>query len=215
MHKVNITEFEKISRDNFENNLALRKLHKALKDALSEKNNSSVILLEIPAENYSELNFSSVQYLLDNGYEGVYVSFQRPFNNLCSIFDRNGIDVNRLYIVDSATVFSGESSELNSRCVNIPSDFEVEAFIKKVYDCFSKLESDKKFVFVDSLTTMALHKSLSETMHFSEGLITKLKNQGSEDAKILFNVAENLTRKRYIENLSVYSDEHIHLGLCT
>jgi KaiC/GvpD/RAD55 family RecA-like ATPase len=213
MRKAIALDYDKIAKNNIINVNARRNLHKALKETLDDKR--SVILLEVPADDYATANASSVEFLLDNGFEGVYISFQRPFKNIYSMFNRFDINLDKLFVIDSATVFTGMPLETNPRCINIPLNFEIEGIVQAIFDSLVKLNSKKRFVFVDSLSTMALHKTMSETMRFSESLITKLKNKKFEDVKLLFNVAEDLTQKRYIENITVYSDEYIHLGLCT
>ena len=52
-------------------------------------------------------------------------------------------------------------------------------------------------------------------MRFPECLINTIKNNKIDDVTVIFNIAKELTKRRYVENISVYANEHIHLGLCT
>ena len=76
------------------------------------------------------------------------------------------------------------------------------------------LKGDKKFVFVDSLSTLALHISFSERLKFSEIMINSVRRNKSDNVTFIFNVAEDLDKKRYIQNINVFTDEHIYLNLC-
>lgn len=215
MLRTSSVDYERISQENLRNVLSRKELHKALKQAVENNREGSIILLETPADEYTETNTSSIGFLLDQGYEGVYMSFQRPFKNLYMNFIRNGIDVNKLFIIDCASALNDQPNENNPRCVCISNESEVDNMIQAIYNSVSNLRCKKRFVFVDSLSTMALHEPLAETIRFSEALIRRLKNKEYEDVKLLFNVAEDLTQKRYIENITVYADDYIHLGLCT
>ena len=215
MNKTILVNYDKVEKENLRKSLARRELNRYLKKVGEEPKNGSVILLRTPAEEYFDSNMESVKFFLDNGFEGVYMSFQRPFKNLSSFFERQGVNMNKLFVIDGATAFSGETQEKNPRCVHISPDFEIEDMIKKVCSSLSKLNSEKRFVFIDSLTTLALYEPMSETMRFPENMIRIARKKEFGDVTVVFNVAEDLTQKRYIQNIAVYADEHIHLGLCT
>ncbi|UCH71789.1 MAG: hypothetical protein JSW62_05160 [Thermoplasmatales archaeon] len=212
---MSLVDYELVGKQNLRNALVRREYNKILKEGMKELKEGSVILLETSAENYFEANATSVKFLLDNGFEGVYMSFQRPFKNLSALFAQQDIDMNKLLIIDGATSFSGEVQEKNPRCIDISKDLDVSEIIQIIYTSLKKLESEKKFVFVDSLSTMALYEPLSETARFTETLIRTLKEKDFRKVTLFFNVAEDLAQKRYIENISIYADEFLHLGLCT
>jgi len=186
-----------------------------LETALARHDKGAVIMLELPAENYFEANASSVKFLTTNGYEGVYVSFNRPFKNISSLLEWHGIDINRLFIVDGAIAFSGETQEKNPRCINISSKVDIDEMVQVICASLSKLKSEKKFVFVDSLTTMGLYKPLSDMKKFSEFLVRAVKKHKIGNVTFLFNIAEDPSQKRFIKDMDPYTDEFIHFGRCT
>ena len=207
--------YDEIEKENLKKLLARCELSRISNKLDEESRNGLVILIIIPAELYLDSNMESVKFFLDHGFEGVYISFQRPFKNLSLFFERQGVNINKLFIIDGTTKFSKEVQDKNPRCAYISLDFEINDIIQKVRSSLSKLNGKKRFVFVDSLTTMALYESMSETMKFPEYLIRKTRIKEFEDVTFVFNVAENLTQKRYIQNIAIFADEHIHLGLCT
>jgi hypothetical protein len=208
-------EYKRVENDNFKKYIARKQLHKSLKIALKEKPERSVILLESPAENYIQANFSSIEYLLNNGYKGIYISFQRPYKNIYNMFSRNGLNMKKILVFDGATGFCGEKIEKQDNCIFISPEDGIKIVIKNIVNEISKINSSKRFVFIDSLSTMAFYESFIDTTQFSEALINSFNGKKFEDVKILFNIAESLCRRRYVENVSVYADDHIHLGLNT
>ena len=215
MPQVNIIDYKRVGRENLRNLLIRREYNRELNKKIKNHKNGTIILQEVPAENYLEANVSSIKSLLDNGYEGIYMSFQRPYKNLSSLLEQNSVDTDKLLVIDAATSFSGDIQEYNPKCVYVAQDAEVESLVDTIYKSLLKIKGDKKFVFIDSLTTLGLHEATSEISRFPKFLIKTLRENDFEDTTLLFNVAKDLTRKRYITNISVYADEHIHLGLCT
>lgn len=215
MNSVTSVDYNKIGRDNLKKVLARREYNRFLNEALKDLDKESIIVIESPAENYLDANISSIKSMIDNGFEGVYLSFQRPFKNITSLFEREGINTDKIYVVDFATAFCKLDQELNPRCVNINPGAKLEEMIKIICLTLERLSQEKRFVFVDSISTFALHKDFDETMRFPESLINTIKNKKIDDVTLIFNIAKDLTKRRYAENISAYANEHIHLGLCT
>ena len=215
MPNINTFDYEQVSKENFNRAIARKKLDLILKQRLKAHNEGSVVVIKTPVENYLETNISSVKSMVDNGYYGVYLSFQRPFKNISSIFEKNGINLEKIFVVDCASVFSDSVHELNLHNVNMDSGFDVDIIVEKICKSLGFLKSNKKFVFVDSLSTLALHKSFSETLLFSEYMINKVRSNKSDNVTFIFNIPKGLDKKRYFQNIDVYADEHIHLGLCS
>jgi len=228
MTRFTVLDYDSVVRDNLKRTLARQSIHKkvlkntsgnsftdSLRDTMKDCGKGSVILLESPAEGYLDVNLESVRFLLDSGYEGVYMSFQRPFNNLVSNFGRYDIDTNKILIVDGATVFCGVTSENASRCVGVSDDMGFNDFVNAIYDSLLKLKGKKRFVFVDSLSTMALYKSIPETLRFCNALISNVKDKRFEEVTFLFNIAKDLSNKCYVDDIAAYADHYLHLGLCT
>ena len=215
MQRVIAINHELRGRENLDRALIRRRYAKAIKEALKGHIDNSVILLETPVENYFEANLSSVKALLGNGFEGVYLSFQRPFNNISSLFERQDVDINKLFVIDGATAFIGEVNEKNPRCVQISMDSGAEGIVKTICSSLNKLKGKNRFVFVDSLTTLALYDPLSKSGGFPDFLMNSIRKNDIENVVILFNVAEDLMESRCLRSLYSYADEYIHLGLCT
>ena len=215
MLDINSIVYEQVSKENLQRAIDRKKLDLILKERLKSFNEGSIVVIHTPVENYLDTNISSVKSMVDNGYEGIYLSFQRPFKNISLIFEKNEIDLEKIFVVDCASVFSNLNQELNLHNVNVYSCFDIDNIVEKICKSLGFLKSNKKFVFVDSLSTLALHKSFSETLRFSELMITKVRRNKSDNVTFIFNVAKELDKKRYLQGINIYADEHITLGLCT
>ncbi len=181
MTSVINVDYELIGRDNLEKALARREYNRILNERLKDLDSEAVVVIESPAENYLQANVSSVKSMLDNGFEGVYLSFQRPFKNISCLFEEEGIELDRLFVIDFATAFSNSDQEFNPRCVNVNPGVTVEDMVNTICSSLEKLSQDKRFVFVDSLSTLALHEEFSETMRFPEYLINTIRKKKIND----------------------------------
>jgi|GEM_PF-871872 len=228
-----VSYYEKVSKRNLNKSLVRRRLHKevlglngegfsrdemivSLNKTIKDYDGSAVVVLEIPADSYFDTNVASVHSLLENGFKGVYLSFQRPYNNLCSSFEKHGINMDDILVVDAATAMCGGRCDKSAGCVDIPFDTDVYGIANVVRDSLLSLKGDKRFVFVDSLSTIALHEPLARVRSFSEFLIKNVReNEGCGDVPFIFNVAAGLSKRICVDDIDPYSNEFIHLGLCT
>ncbi len=184
-------------------------LRKNLEAAL--RRNSSVVMMELPAENYFESSVDTVGNLLDKDYDGVYVSFQRPFNNLKDVFEQKGLDRDKLWVVDVASAVADIEQSEAERCTHIPEEVAIDDLVRAIYTALDELEADKRFVFIDSLTTITLYKPLSEILRFSEFLTHTVEGHAVEKIVLIFNVAHALAQKQFIQDIALHVDEVVRV----
>jgi len=175
----------------------------SLEDTIKNYKNGGTVLLELPAESYFIANSASVRYLTDHDFKGVYVSFQRPFDNICTQFDNCCINKDNLIILDFTAIFCDKKYAKIS-----PKD--LDAIFNSIIKSLNKLKCKNKFVLIDSLSTCALYKSDSDV----EKLAEKLVNINNDNLLVLFNIAEDLIKKQYIKKISSYADSVINISEC-
>jgi hypothetical protein len=186
-----------------------------LEHTITTQKEASVLMMELPSEEYFTANASSIKTLTDSGYEGVYVSFQRPFVNIFSLFQKQGINVDKLLIIDNATAWNEGVQEKNPQCVRVPSEMDVTMLIQTICTSLSRLKSKERFVCIDSLSTMALYEPFSDPLEVSELLVRMVRKQGFKQVTFLLNVSEDLSEKRFFKDVARYADKFLHIGACT
>lgn len=172
---------------------------------IDESNTDKVVLIELPTDTYFEAMSHLVKLFVKNGFEGVYISFQRPFNNVVDMLKRQGVDTGKLLFIDVASIVSGDKLNTDPRCVHIPEDLDIDSLVRAVYTSLPKLGSKKRFIFMDSLATMFLYHPLSEIMRFSEFLSRIAKESEAQDV-MLFNVPEDFVREQFIKDIAFSAD---------
>jgi KaiC/GvpD/RAD55 family RecA-like ATPase len=185
---------------------------KSLASVIKEYKKEAVIMMELPTESYFDSNSASVKLLIDEEFEGIYISFQRPFKNIYSLFNQQGISVDKLFFIDVATALGGEAQEEDSKCIHISPAIDIDELVRAIYNSIPKLKSKKKFIFIDSLTTITLYKPLSEVMRFSEFLVRTVRKNEIDSIFLIFNVAKDLAQKKFIKDIALHVDEIISLS---
>ena len=182
---------------------------KSLEQTIQSDRQGVIIMMELPTNAYFEVSSSTIKLLTNNGFQGVYISFQRPFKNVSSLFEADGIDVDKLLFIDAATALSGEQQHEDMQCMHVSQALDIDELVKAIYTSLPKLKSQKKFIFIDSLTTIALYKPLSETMRFSEFLMGTVSKKNEENVMLIFNVAKDLAQKKFIRDVAFRVDQVI------
>jgi KaiC/GvpD/RAD55 family RecA-like ATPase len=192
--------------------MAKERIKESFARAIKKHKERSVIMVEVPAESYFEANSDFVKLLTAKSFEGIYISFQRPFKNIFFLFKQKGINLNKLLLIDVAALFAGEMQEKNPRCVHISPNIDINELVRAIYTSLSKLKSKKRFIFIDSLTTITLYKPLSETLRFSEFLIRTVRKYPVQNVSLIFNVAKGLAQKKFIRDIALHVDDVISIA---
>jgi KaiC/GvpD/RAD55 family RecA-like ATPase len=182
---------------------------KSIEQAIQTDKHGVIIMMELPINAYFEMNSSTIKLLTDQGFQGVYISFQRPFKNISSVFESAGIDTSTLLFIDAASALSGEKQLQDPRCVHVSEEIDIDELVKAIYLSLPKLKSQKKFIFIDSLTTISLYKPLSQIMRFSEFLMRTVRKENEENVILIFNVAKDLAQKKFIKDVAFHVDHVI------
>jgi len=204
-------------------------IRSCLSETIKNCKDGASVVLELPTENYFQVNVSSAKFLIDSGFEGVYVSFQRPFKNIYSLFKNQGVDVNKVVFIDLATQCSMDDSEDNYECIDVSLSLKIDQLGKSIYSQVEKIKSNNIFILIDSLNTLSLYKSSEDIVQFADILVKNINKQGSKNVIILFSIARDLCRNDFIEQITFnadqvinvmkfiekYTDDVIHPGLLT
>jgi len=167
-----------------------------------------IVLAETSAEKTLGNSLSMIKHLVDDkGYVGIVVSASRPYNNLMNLYQQKGIDTDKILFIDC--ISKSQSVDLTEGSNFIYQDAvsdltNISISIKKSLDMIPV----KKFVFIDSITTMLIHNSSEIFARFIHGMLTKLRIMGVSG--LLISV-ENETDDQVISQISNLSDKVIKI----
>lgn len=186
------------------------RIDQSLVNVMNKNKHGIVIMTELPSENYFDISSSCVKKIVDDGYEGIYISFQRPFVSLKRSLLRRGVNIDKLLFVDVASSLALEAQKPDPKVVHIGEDIDINELVRIIYSALPRIPGPDKFIYIDSLSTITLHKPLSETLRFSEFLIrTTQKTASDESVFLIFNVSSDLSQRKFIKDVALRVNEVI------
>ena len=181
-------------------------LSSTLASSISPSKNGWAVMLEIPEDNYFELNLETVGTIVKMGYSCVYVSMHRPYANLQAGLSKTGVPKEKVWVVDAASSIAGvESAQKN--CTYLATPLSIDDLTRAIFQAAPRLSGEKKCLFLDSVTTLAVYQPLSETLRFAEFISRILRKE--EVNGILVNVANGLAQKKFIQDIAPSFDKVI------
>ena len=76
---------------------------KELENGMKNLSENWIILLETSVENSLEVSIKSVKFFVDRGMNAIVLSSNRPYTNLLEIYRKNGIDTEKIIILDGVS----------------------------------------------------------------------------------------------------------------
>ena len=172
---------------------------KKIQEALDGLPDDYIVFIETSAEDSFEVSTLLVKYFSSKRDKGIVLSANRPYVNLMSIYEKNNIDVSKMFILDCLS---------KSQHADAPADNV--AFIENLSaltDISLSIEEHingvlgKKFIFFDSLTTMLIHNKPYVLARFIHNIFTKMRLKGIGGVIISLQDSSNRDIKAEIAQL--------------
>jgi len=164
--------------------------------------NSAIMVME-NLKIYSIINARMVKYLTKKGRQGVYVTVNRGSASLIDNFKRHKVDIKKVKFVDAITKLAenrepetGDIEYLDSPRDLLELSFTIEKAVKK-------LGKEKKFVVIDSVSTLLVYNKPGAVEKFVHSLAGKMRKW---EAQGIFIIMES-TKKEVINTLVQFCDQ--------
>ena len=133
-----------------------------------------VALATVDSQNYQDVNTDLLKTLVnEQKTPGVYVTMNKPFKTLKSLFDKEGINTKIIIFIDAVT----ESSrvEMTQDCLFIGNPEKLSDISIAMDQAVRAITFDEKFVFFDSLSTLLIYNNPNTIAKFIHFLSTKMR----------------------------------------
>ncbi|MBW2989822.1 hypothetical protein KY358_05905 [Candidatus Woesearchaeota archaeon] len=135
-----------------------------------------VALATVGAKDYQETNLKMIRNLIDEqSLPGVYVSLNKPFKTMESIFKKKKIETKMIIFIDAVTKTAGGKIEKTDKCLYIGSPDNLSDISIAMDQAVMSLPSKEKFVFFDSLSTLLLYNNAATVAKFIHFLAGKMR----------------------------------------
>lgn len=180
----------------------LGKLRKEM-EGLSE---GQVILIISKAEDNMKINTQILNNLIKKAF-GLYITVNRPYSSLREILKRNGVDIDRIFFIDCITTTVKGSPKEDERCIYIDSPNSLTDISISITEALEAIKG-KKFLFMDTLSTLLIYNSSGSLAKFSHFLISKIKLLKLTG---IFISVEDEMDKSLLKQISQFCDKTIRI----
>ena len=170
----------------------LRKIRKEIKN-LPE---NFIILFVTTAKNYMKVNLSILRvFVNEKKFYGIYVTINRPYNSLVKLLKKEGININRMFFIDCISETVGGKMEMRENCLFLASPKNLTELGIALTEATSGIGGKaNRFLFLDSLSTMAIYNSFTTLTQFAHFLTARIRLHGLK-AGILISLERSVDKK--------------------
>ncbi len=178
---------------------------KGIRDRLRGLREGFLVLVVSPPEKYEDTNIEILaMFCNDEKLSGLYITVNRPYSALVENLRSRGVNVDNLFFIDLITKTSGESPERTKNCLFISSPENLTdlgiAIDEAIY-----ADGNKKFLFLDTVSSLLLYNSAGTIKNFEEFIITRMRRGNLKGIMISIDKDE----KEIIAFLSHFCDKFI------
>ncbi len=167
-----------------------------------------VALAIVSGEKFHETNQEIVAELVKDNIPGVYVTLNRPYENVKRQLGNRKIDFTKIIFIDAVTKTVSGRVEKTPDCLYIGSPQNLSDMSIAMDQAIMAIPTKDKFLFFDSLSTLLLYNDVSvvaKFVHFLSGKMRVWKVRG-----IIISLRQKKD-KELIEELREFCDMIINL----
>jgi len=179
---------------------------KEIEEKLNKLPTEFIALILSTADVYSIAQEIALKVLVKNkNMCGTYITFNRPYSTLKKSIDDQGLDLSRLFFIDLITESAGGKAErcADNRCFYVSSPKNLTELSILIEQAMLRLPRDKRFVFIDSISTMLVYNDTDTVLRFIHSLSGKMRLLGI--AGIIF-LLEKESDQKFLAQVSQFCD---------
>ncbi len=140
-----------------------------------------VALAIVDADKYQNANISIMKELFREKVPGVYVTLNRPYENIKTILQKEKIDLNKVIFIDAVTKTMGGQIKKTKECLFIGNPRNLSDISIAMDQAIMAIPAKNRFLFFDSLSVLTLYNSVdvvAKFVHFISGKMRVWKVKG-------------------------------------
>lgn len=169
---------------------------------LKDLKGGMVTLWVADLKNYADLNRFLIQYFLKKEMQGVYVTINRPFEDLVKGVQLQG--AKGIQFVDMITLSSGGQAVKADNCMYLESPVNLFELNEAVEKGLARVQGEHRFLVVDAVSTLLIYNKPDEVEKLVHTLASKARSMNAFTALLM---VENQENKGVLETLSQFVDK--------
>jgi len=132
-------------------------------------------LMLSPPENIHAMNIAVMKQILEHECTPLIITVNQPFKVLTKTYLKEGIDISKIYVIDTVTQYSGGVCEESPQVkyVNNPSNLTDLGIA--ITELLKQMPEKKKCIMFDSVSMLLIHIPSATASKFFHFVINKLK----------------------------------------
>jgi hypothetical protein len=132
-------------------------------------------LMLSPPENIHAMNIAVMKQILEHECTPLIITVNQPFKVLTKTYLKEGIDISKIYVIDTVTQYSGGVCVESPRVkyVNNPSNLTDLGIV--ISEILPQLPGTKKCIMFDSVSMLLIHIPSATASKFFHFVVNKLK----------------------------------------
>jgi len=191
-------------------NIKNMKNMKELLDYIRSLPKNLIVLINVKSVDYQKTNIEILRVLAnEENLPGVYITVNKPYKTMKRILEEEGIKTDNLFFIDCITKTSGGEIDQNDKKVfYLDTPENLTGIGVAMGEAIRHIPSEDKFLFMDSLSTLLIYRSVGTVAKFSHFLTGRMRVWGLRG--ILMSV-EKETDPEFISQLTQFCDAVITL----
>ena len=137
-----------------------------------------IVLMETSAEKALDVSLSMIKHLInEKDYIGIIVSVSRPYKSSVDLYEHRGIDTDKILFIDCISKSHGAELDETGNVLYLEAASDLTNISLAINENMREING-KKFVFIDSITTMLIYNTPKIFARFVHGILTKLRISG-------------------------------------
>lgn len=183
--------------------------YEKLEKELKELPQNFIVGFIVGSDRYEETNLHLLEFFVNKlGYSGSYVTINRPYDNLIFTLDKHKIKMDKLFFIDCITRNIGGVERNAPNCLFLDSPSNLTDLGIALHEYVSLTKDSKRFLFLDSLSTLFVHNDRTTMMRFIHYITGKMRLWNING--IMISLHEE-TDKKIIAELSQFCDKIVRV----
>jgi len=163
-----------------------------IKKELSNLPKGFTVILETRSEKALEANLAVMKLLINKNYTVIILSAIRPYSNLMNLYKNNKINTKKILVIDCVSKSKSSSSKERDNVLYVGSASDLMRISISISEAI-RLTKDKKFIFIDSISSLIIHNNPIILGRFMHSIITLIREK--EINGILFSLKTGINKE--------------------
>jgi len=157
--------------------IAEDEVRQTLQFKIGDISSNKVVLISAKSEMHTPVVSSMLDILINQqGMGGVYLSITRPFEYILTTMSKANIPSDNLYFIDCISLMAGKGQqERGEKVVFVENPSSLEEVSMYLDRMLTKVPNEKKFLFLDSLSSLLIYNTDKSVKEFTHFLINKIR----------------------------------------